>query len=515
MRLVDSMKHQHKIILLLILIILFGLCLRVHNVGLKSFQMDELFINNYIQPEFEGTVQIYKNINFVKPPAFYFMLHFWKKLGDSETAMRLFSVLFSVLSIPLVFLIGKRVFNEKTGLLSALFVAVSASYIFVSQELKVFSLLSFLFLLSAYSVVRAIQDKDNRFWFLFSFVTLLALFTNYISIYFVIILNAIIFLLCRKKGILKQWVLSQIGIGFFFLPWFIYMLTRLKYMRESFVMAGGGAPSTVFAFGMADLGKNIYNIIGALVQLNFGAFLNFNLVKSYAVVIIPILAILGYFLWEGWNSPEKIKRASLLAVLLLSLVLFSLHGYFNIIGIPLDVKHVIPFAFGYFILLAKGVSTFDKNKRVFYSAIAFVIVLSIACTFIQYPFGEEDWYGVNNFISENSQPDDVILIYPNWISLAFDRYYDDSLDVIDIPKEYPNLIDYKQSDVVYMTEENVQVLESATIGHDRAWYVVRKRAVYEPYNLVTTWLTENGELLKQEKIQEVELFLYKLNTEQK
>lgn len=53
----------------------------------------------------------------VYPPLYYFILHYWVALfGTSEVAVRLLSVLFGVLAIPIIYLLGRLLFKEEVGL---------------------------------------------------------------------------------------------------------------------------------------------------------------------------------------------------------------------------------------------------------------------------------------------------------------------------------------------------------------------------------------------------------------
>jgi uncharacterized membrane protein len=53
------------------------------------------------------------------PPLYYCILHYWVALfGASEVAVRSLSVLFGVLVIPLIYVLGRRLFNEEAGLLA-------------------------------------------------------------------------------------------------------------------------------------------------------------------------------------------------------------------------------------------------------------------------------------------------------------------------------------------------------------------------------------------------------------
>ena len=73
------------------------------------------------------------------PPLHYWMLHFWNMLaGTDAIAGRFLSVAFGVLTIALIYRIGKHIGGEWIGILAALFLATARFHIWWSQDIKNF-----------------------------------------------------------------------------------------------------------------------------------------------------------------------------------------------------------------------------------------------------------------------------------------------------------------------------------------------------------------------------------------
>ncbi len=82
-------------------------------------------------------------------PLDYIIVHYWTNLfGTSEFAVRFLSLIFGVLTIPMIYLLGRRVFNEEVGLISAFVLAISQINTQYSQDTRMYSMLLFLALLS-------------------------------------------------------------------------------------------------------------------------------------------------------------------------------------------------------------------------------------------------------------------------------------------------------------------------------------------------------------------------------
>ena len=121
------MYKKTKIILLLI--IFLGLSLRLYQLGKESPSLDELltiFHSFLFTPPGDLSVLVkywFSNGHF---PTYFIMMHYWMKLfGTGEAAVRFPSVIFGVLSIWLVFLLARRLFDEKVALLAGYLFAVS------------------------------------------------------------------------------------------------------------------------------------------------------------------------------------------------------------------------------------------------------------------------------------------------------------------------------------------------------------------------------------------------------
>lgn len=124
--------------------------------------------------------------NFARPgwngPLYYLLFRGWIALtGRSEYAMRFFSLIPGVLSIPLVYLLGRRLFNPRAGLISALLVMSSPYLVWYSQEVKMYGLVLALALLAIYSLRRAIEGGGWYWWLTHVAATTLAFYSHILA----------------------------------------------------------------------------------------------------------------------------------------------------------------------------------------------------------------------------------------------------------------------------------------------------------------------------------------------
>jgi len=98
------------------------------------------------------------------PPLYYLLLHYWIGLnGTGAYEVRLLSVIFGAATIPMVYLIGKRMANDLVGLMAALILAFSPFNIYYAQETRMYTLLMFNASVAIYALVRLLTDpRSNR-----------------------------------------------------------------------------------------------------------------------------------------------------------------------------------------------------------------------------------------------------------------------------------------------------------------------------------------------------------------
>jgi mannosyltransferase len=87
------------------------------------------------------------------------LLHYWTALtGDAPRYVRLLSALFGAGTIPVIYLIGKRISGAVMGLAAAVFLAFSPFHIYYGQETRMYTCLTFTAAVAIYALVRLLTD---------------------------------------------------------------------------------------------------------------------------------------------------------------------------------------------------------------------------------------------------------------------------------------------------------------------------------------------------------------------
>jgi hypothetical protein len=144
---------------LVIPIMLLGGFLRLLYLGTDGMWLDETFsvwmASHSVAEMLQWVVRIDQH-----PPLYYLLLHYWiAHYGDSPYYARLLSVLFGVGTIPIIYLIGKRISGVMMGLVAAMILALSLFNIYFAQETRMYTLLTFNAAVAIYALVRLLTDS--------------------------------------------------------------------------------------------------------------------------------------------------------------------------------------------------------------------------------------------------------------------------------------------------------------------------------------------------------------------
>lgn len=171
----EDMKPKPHHILLSIIIL--AAALRLYHLDYQPLWLDE---NHTLLWLSENAVFTWRTQD-VHPPLYFAVLWLISRVALlTPFLIRLPSVIFGVAAIPLIYLLGTRLFSQKEGLLAAFLLAISVHHIHYSQEARMYSMVLLLVLLTIYFLY-----NENPFAIP---IFVLAAYTHY----FVLILSPII-----------------------------------------------------------------------------------------------------------------------------------------------------------------------------------------------------------------------------------------------------------------------------------------------------------------------------------
>lgn len=380
-----SFFRQHKHLLILILILLFGFAIRFYNITYHDIWRDEAFSIFVSSKPIDTIIELTSKDT--SPPLHYFLLHFWMSFfGDNELSVRSLSLIFGMLTIPLIYELSKVYFDKKTSLLATFFGAINPLLIVLSIEARTYSLLIFLVTLNIFSVVQINKNATWRWFLLFIISTVLGLYSH--NIFIVPLVVNILFLLISiiKKSnfspmtvitaqgkLLLKLILSLVISVLIFLPWGLIFLSQLSTVSSGgFWLEFKGlitVGSTFIWFFTSDaynpifdiLKLSIYIIISflGLVSLGLG-FSNevFDFIKTRKPFVFSfiIIANIGLIFLISYKIPFLyIRYISFLVPIVLILCAYGINKFnIKVVGVFTLIFSLLTILFyGYFVAPAR------------------------------------------------------------------------------------------------------------------------------------------------------------------
>lgn len=456
---------------------LAGLALRLPTLT-RSLWLDESYSSwfcNLPLHELWTSVPLYET----HPPVYYSMLRGWTMLfGRSEAALRGMSVLASVATILLVAVSGRALrggaVGDRVALLAALLLAVNRGSIQYAQQARPYAMetlaasAAVLFSLIVLQRLASKVPAERRWPVLLPGViglgvcagATLWLHNTAIFVAFGIWTGMTIALLLHVPG---QRVRQALAVGIAgilaLLIWspFIPMLIRQS--------ASVSKISFWVEMGAKDLISAWYLATGG------------------ALPMVPMLVLCGLGVAALW----RINRTVTLHICILLLLPLTVMLGYSFVAKPIYISRLFEWQAPSFMMLAAiGIWAGIKQPGKRYHATLAVIVLSLISTVYYYVKPTENWRGLIGTVAAQAAPGDVVIVYPNELSVVL-RYYVPPTRPFPaihyIPAPFPALgLQAKyigNLGAPAIQASDAQQVHAAVAGHRRVWLISRVGGLYD------------------------------------
>ncbi len=171
--------------------------LRFATLNVQSIWLDESATMILVRRGFGGMLS-HLSASESAPPLYYVMVWAWTKVfGVGVLGFRSFSALVGTLTIPVMYLAGRRI-STRVGIWAAALTVVNPAMYYYSQEARCYALLILFSSIAFVFWQRALQTPDRRSLALWAVASILAVLTHYFAA-FLFIGEAI--LLARRAGL--------------------------------------------------------------------------------------------------------------------------------------------------------------------------------------------------------------------------------------------------------------------------------------------------------------------------
>ncbi len=465
-----------KHVVLVAVLLTIGLVLRLHNLD-DSIWYDEAYSIWVSKLSLPALIDETAHPAFA-PPLHYILLHYWSALfGDSIPALRALSILAGVLAVAMTYVVGRQMFGAPTGLAAAAMMAVAKGQVFYSQEVRMYSLLTLLGLVSAHFLLK-LKNRPSRgnFWG-YVLASIALLYTHNYAM-FVVAAQSLYFLLLvtvwrhRTAADWKTFLASQGIIATSFLPWaFVLLDLAGKWRAEGYWTDPQSLQSLYGLMSFLSGSRMLPPLLLAVLI----AALAWPLLARRLERRFPLLrAQEAAWRWLRRQYPELILV--LLWVILPVIIPFLMSV---LVKPALIARYVIAAQPAFFLLSARLLLSFGTSRHVHAALIAGVVLLELISLgkYYQRPGRyNQDWKGIAAYVTEHARPGDLVLFYSGELQLPFDIYMRRS-DLVQKNITGTKLLFYSR--LVYENNDvKFKDLPALLRQHDRVWVVVLWR---EPF----------------------------------
>jgi len=366
-----------------------------------------------------------------QPPLYYLLIHYWQILfGNSEYALRALSALFGTLSLPIFYLLAKKVLKDSTAVaLAVCLFAFSMKQIWYSREARAYEVASFFALVALYALVLFLEKRSLMTFVIIVMSAATTLYIHNMMAFYVLALNVTWLIYPSERGWaqrVKELLLADILAGFLYLPWALTLFTQVAAVKGNL----SWVPRPTF-----------WTVVGTLWDI---AGFEMSYLFAVASKLVPFPMRMGWLFLVGgasllcaallaggvWRVPKADRNRDLALLLYCLLPIVAVFVLSQKI-LPLYIDRVftassvvVPIVFAYPLALQRG-----QKGRALYGFLGIVLAATTALSafgFLRYREGKgknnEDWRGATSSLVRIQETNRLIVFVPPAGEMLFDYY---------------------------------------------------------------------------------------------
>ncbi len=372
-------------------------------------------------------------------------LHGWTALADGEGWLRLPSALLAIATVPMLYLVGRRLFGPVAATLAATLLAVNGMFVEQAQTARGYTVTIFAVVLASWCFLRFVA------WVAAS---LLLPYCHFFGL-LVLVGHAASLLFLRDRPLPWRrflWGGALIGLGS--LP--IVFVALLKDEGQLDWVPKTTPTRLLGTIGSLGSGQRAPVVLAAVLALGIAA--------ACLVALAPALRRRRL----SWPLAFPVCWFAV------PIVTASVVSLARPVLVPRYFSVTVP---ALALLVGAGLAALTPRRRAI-GATA-LVVLSLAAVINWHRIDSvEDWDGATEYVLDNARPDDAVMFVPWHGRIPFELYAEDPIDAGDFPLR----IVYPAADVAageYRTGNPAPLVDRETgaqvaRSEDRLWYVYRK-----------------------------------------
>jgi len=332
---------------------------------------------------------------------YFLLMRGWVYGGLSEAWLRLPSALFGIASVPMLYVVGRRLLPASAALAAAAVLAFSPTHVYYSHEARSYTLTILLALLSTYFFVRAVEDGRRKDWILWTVVSILAFYSHYFAA--LVLVAQVCSLLFRRTSseTWKRVVFCSLLIFLIALPGLTYVF-RASRENLYFIWMPRATPKEIWRLAKFFGGSGVKVFVASILWI------------AGLIVIARARRRDAEEFWHG--------------MLILSWALFPavIAGLVSVVH-PIFMARYLIFSLPAMALLAAAGMTTLRRMHIGAALVVALCAMSAPAIVKDYNKPREDWRAASNAILTAAQPGDAVVLFPFYTRIMLDYYHDRDL----------------------------------------------------------------------------------------
>ena len=470
----------------LLAILIVGAAVRLYGLGDDPFWLDEAHTANFTTLSISELLSWRRPYDLGNPPGYVLLLKLWVQVSRSDVWMRAMSALAGIFTLPLVYLIGVRLFTRRVALVAMAFLAVAGYHIRFSQEARAYALVALVASGAILAVAQLMTQpngdladrvRGNRPWVVseaglglrrpltwtdiaWPTYTVLAggvFLIHSTGVGLAVAANIAVAIWWlrtkpRPPRFARNWIVANLGVVVIWMLWVPGFVNQARDIVERWWV-----PEPTFLSVMEG---------GAdLIAPSFGWDLPWNGQTWGAATLVVVSLIL---IWIGLRG--KCRNARLLVWSFL-LTLPAIELVFSIRR-PIFLTRTLTWVM---IPLALGLAlAATRPRRLWPATTAVLLVVSITGGIAYHSTHEKSgWDEAADLVADSAGPESLVLVQPANTIVAFNHYFDRlavETTIYAVPARIPDRI-ARGPTVVDSDREQVRQLAD---GYEEVWLVANR-----------------------------------------
>jgi len=418
--------NNNKIAITSLLLFLLNFGMKIFGISSSEIALDEPFTIFYSQMDIKSILDICNNGN--NPALHFILLHFWIKMfGISAFSVRFLSVLFSSMTVVVIYLTGRKFFSFQTGIFAAFIFTLSQFHMYYAHEARVYPIFVFLTALSLYfSLYICNEPKKKSSYFYLLLANILLIYSHYFGFFVIATEFLCMFFVSNFRHIYKKMLLVFLFTALAYIPNIIIFVQRLSVSVQ---------------YGTWVRKPEITELYG-----NLNRFLN-----SRVVMLVFLICIIVNLIFILWKKQFKMKFMAFLKdtssrVIIIWVVFPYLSMFLLSYRVPMFLdRYIIYISVAFYLIVAAVLSKFTDN-RVLKMFTFFALMIAMMWFFTITPDNKRRVDQVVEKVNEmkTKNPDMAMILSPEYSYLEFTYHYN-----IDYFKDYKNTLTLLNHDNIY------------------------------------------------------------------